>query len=38
LIEVKDNKSNIYGEYIITNMTIPLTHNGLMSITAMRAD
>ena len=38
LIDVKDTKSNIFGEYIITTISIPLAYNGMMSITAMRAD
>lgn len=38
LIDVKDTKSNICGDYIITTMSIPLIYNGMMSITAMRAD
>ena len=38
LIDVHDAKSNIKGEYIITNISLPLQYNGLMSITAMRAE
>ena len=38
LIDIKDTKSNICGDYIITTMSIPLIYNGMMSITAMRAD
>ena len=36
-IEVEDSRSNIYGDYIIKNMTLPLTHEGTMSFTAIRA-
>jgi hypothetical protein len=38
LIDIKDTKANIQGEYIITNISLPLNYNGLMSITAMRAE
>ena len=38
IIEVEDSRSNIYGNYIITTILLPLTYNGLMSITAIRAD
>lgn len=38
MIEVEDEKSNIFGNYIISTMNIPLTYNGLMSLTAIRAD
>ena len=36
-IFVFDDKSSINGEYIIEKMTIPLTYNGTMSITAHKA-
>lgn len=36
-IEVEDTRSNIYGDYIINSMTLPLTHEGTMSISAIRA-
>ena len=36
-IEVEDSRSNIHGDYIIKSMTLPLTHEGTMSITALRA-
>lgn len=36
-ISVQDFNSNIEGEYIISKLTIPLTYNGTMSITASRA-
>ena len=36
-IYVKDEKSNVDGEYIMTKLTIPLTYNGTMSITATKA-
>jgi hypothetical protein len=38
MIDIKDTKSNIQGECIITNISLPLSYNGLMSITAMRAE
>jgi hypothetical protein len=31
-IEVEDNDSRIYGEYMIKSISIPLTYNGTMSI------
>lgn len=37
-IEVEDNRSNIYGNYIISSMTIPLAYNGMMTISATRAE
>lgn len=36
-IEVEDSRSNIYGDYIIKNITLPLTHEGTMSFSAIRA-
>lgn len=36
-IEVEDTKSNIYGEYIINSLSLPLTHDGTMSVSAVRA-
>ena len=36
-ISVHDKLSEIYGEYIISKITIPLTYNGMMSITATKA-
>ena len=36
-IEVEDEQSRIYGDYMIKSMNIPLTHNGTMSIQATRA-
>lgn len=36
-IQVSNTESGIEGEYIINKMTIPLTYNGTMSITANRA-
>ena len=36
-ISVKDDASNIYGDYIIKTLSVPLTPNGNMSITASRA-
>ena len=35
-IRVRDEKSKIDGEYIVTKFTIPLTHNGTMNITATK--
>ena len=37
LINIIDEKSKINGEYIISKITIPLTYNGTMSITATKA-
>lgn len=37
LITVDDNESNIHGEYIINKITLQLSHNGTMSITATKA-
>lgn len=36
-IEVKDLESNIYGDYMISTISIPLDINGTMSISATRA-
>lgn len=36
-ILVRDDNSGINGEYIITRLTFPLTHNGTMSISATKA-
>ena len=36
-IMVRDDNSGINGEYIVTRLTFPLTHNGTMSITATKA-
>ena len=36
-IFVQDKKSGISGEYIIKSMTIPLAHDGMMSLNANRA-
>lgn len=36
-IYVEDKESQIQGEYIISKLTIPLTYNGTMSITATKA-
>jgi hypothetical protein len=38
IIEIEDKKTNIYGNYIISTINVPLTYNGLMSITALRAE
>ena len=34
IIHIEDKKSNINGNYQITQFTLPLTYNGTMSITA----
>ena len=36
-IGVNDIESNIYGDYIISSISIPLSANGTMSISAIRA-
>ena len=36
-IYVRDDNSNINGEYIIDKITIPLQYSGTMSITATKA-
>lgn len=36
-IEVEDDKTRIYGEYMIKSFSIPLTHNGLMTLQATKA-
>ena len=36
-VYVHDEESGINGQYIISKMTIPLTYNGTMSITATKA-
>ena len=36
-IYVQDNETNINGEYIVSKLTIPLTYDGTMSITATKA-
>lgn len=36
-IFVRDDTSHINGEYLINQMTIPLTYNGTMSISAVKA-
>lgn len=36
-IYIKDESSNIDGEYIISRLTLPLTYNGTMSISATKA-
>lgn len=36
-IEVEDKLSNIYGDYIVKSISLPLTHEGTMSISAVRA-
>jgi hypothetical protein len=36
-IYVCDSETKINGEYIVSKFTIPLTYNGTMSITAVKA-
>ena len=36
-ITVQDNASEIFGDYIIQSISVPLTHNGQMNINASRA-
>lgn len=36
-IEVEDKRSNIYGDYIVKSISLPLSHEGTMSINAVRA-
>ena len=36
-ILVRDDNSGINGEYIVTRLTFPLSHNGTMSISATKA-
>lgn len=36
-IHIHDQETNLNGDYIISKMTIPLTYNGTMSITATKA-
>lgn len=36
-IEVEDNASRIYGQYMIKSISLPLTYNGTMNIQATRA-
>lgn len=36
-IEVLDQESDIYGDYIITSMSIPLGVSGTMSLSASKA-
>jgi hypothetical protein len=35
-ISIIDEKSNINGEYLVSKITIPLTYNGTMNITATK--
>ena len=35
-VNIFDEKTGVNGDYIISNMTIPLTYNGTMNITATR--
>ena len=37
IIRIDDSKSNIHGDYIISQFTLPLTYNGNMSITTNEA-
>ena len=36
-ISVRDDKSKIYGDYIVSRISIPLAYNGVMQITATKA-
>lgn len=36
-ISVRDDNSKINGEYLVSRISIPLTYNGMMSITATKA-
>jgi hypothetical protein len=36
-IYVHDNDSGVDGDYIVNKLTIPLTYNGTMSISAIKA-
>ena len=36
-IFVKDTNSGIEGEYIVSRISLPLTYNGMMSISATKA-
>lgn len=36
IIMIRDNASNISGEYLISKITIPLTYNGTMNLTATK--
>jgi hypothetical protein len=36
-IYVKDDSSKINGEYLVSRISIPLTYNGTMAITATKA-
>jgi hypothetical protein len=36
-IYIHDSKTNLDGDYIISKLTIPLTYNGMMTITATKA-
>lgn len=37
LIYIADTKNGVYGDYVITQFTLPLTYKGTMSITATEA-
>ena len=36
-IYIEDKRSGVEGEYLVNKITIPLTYNGLMSISATKA-
>ena len=36
-VYLEDNDTSLFGDYIISKMTIPLSYNGTMSITATKA-
>ena len=37
ILYIEDTKSNIIGNYVITQISLPLTYNGNMTITATEA-
>jgi hypothetical protein len=36
-IYLEDNDTSLFGDYIVSKITIPLSYNGTMSITATKA-
>ena len=36
-VHIHDEETNLNGDYIISKMTVPLTHNGTMQLTATKA-
>lgn len=37
IVTVDDNESNIHGDYVINKISLQLTHNGMMTVTATKA-